>query len=426
MTVDDFLASFARFGIDLGLERIEQLLQDLGNPERQVPIIHVAGTNGKGSVCAYVSSILQAAGYKVGRYISPHLVDWRERIVINGVWISDEDLLEALQQVNQVILPESMPTQFEVITAAAWWYFAHAKVDIAVIDSGLGGRLDATNVVDTPLVSVITSISRDHWQRLGDTLGAIASEKAGIIKPHRPVMVGELPLEALEVIERRALACDAPIALIKPATKTDTGAIWQGLAYPLPLLGQHQLMNSAIALATIQSLQTQGWQITPEAINQGMKQTQWSGRLQWVWYKPALGQPCRILIDGAHNVAAAQYLRQFVDEYFPDQPKHWVVGMLDTKDHEGILRSLLRPEDSLALVPISAHQTANPDYLVDLAFSILRSDHDQSMELDQLIKSYPNLDAALNAVCSQEPSDLVILCGSLYLVGEFLQHHGNS
>jgi dihydrofolate synthase/folylpolyglutamate synthase len=179
MNTIKFLADLNKFGICLGLERIEQILQDLGNPEQKVPIIHIAGTNGKGSVCAFLSKILIDAGYRVGCYTSPHLVDWRERITINGDWIKVEQFEAALAKVNQVILPDAMPTQFEVVTAAAWWYFAQQQVDIAVIETGLGGRLDATNVVERPLVSVITSISMDHWQRLGNSLTAIASEKAG-------------------------------------------------------------------------------------------------------------------------------------------------------------------------------------------------------------------------------------------------------
>jgi dihydrofolate synthase / folylpolyglutamate synthase len=407
---EEFLDRFGKFGIHLGLERIQQLLADLGNPHQKVPLIHVAGTNGKGSVCAYLSSILQAAGYRVGRYISPHLIDWRERICINSLSISDENLMEALLQVDRAIIPAQMPTQFEVITAAAWWYFAQQKVDVAVIETGLGGRLDATNVCDRPLASVITSISMDHWQRLGTTLGAIAGEKAGIIKPHCPAIIGEVPEEAKAVIAAKILDCNAPATWVSAATKTTTGAEWQGISYPLALLGRHQLLNSAIALATIQSLQQQGWHIDRDAIAQGMKQTQWQGRLQWIEYR-LNGQSHKLLIDGAHNVAAAEYLRQFVDEAFPQKRIHWVVGMLNTKDSQGILKALLRKRDLLFTLPVSSHQSADPKELVDIG----------NLILELPATGYHDLPSALEAAFVNSDSDLVVLCGSLYLVGELLQ-----
>jgi dihydrofolate synthase / folylpolyglutamate synthase len=405
-TPDQFLDRFNKFGIRLGLERIYQQLSDLGNPHTQVPAIHVAGTNGKGSVCAYISSILQTAGYRVGRYISPHLVNWRERISINSQWISDDELMSALRQVERTIIPERMPTQFEVVTAAAWWYFARQKVDVAVIETGLGGRLDATNVCDRPLAAVITSISMDHWQRLGNTLGAIAGEKAGIIKSRCPAIIGEVPEEAKAVIAAKIDDCEAVATWVKAAVRTENGAAWEGFKYPLPLLGKHQLMNSAIALATMRSLQTQGWQISESAIVQGMAQTQWAGRLQWVDYRSH-----KLLIDGAHNVAAAVCLRQFVDEAFPQQRIRWVVGILTTKDSQGILEAILRPDDLLFTLPIPAHQTTDPEKLANLADAILM----------QPATVYQDLPSALDAALSDRDREPVILCGSLYLVGEILK-----
>ena len=191
MNVDSLLRPFQHFGVNLGLSRIVDLLAKLGNPHHQVPIIHVAGTNGKGSVCAYLSAVLTEACYKTGRYTSPHLVDWTERISVNEQPIDDNKLCELILQVQAAINPkEESPTQFEVITAAALLYFAQKQVDIAIIEVGLGGRLDATNVCDNPLITVITSISREHWQQLGPTLAHIAKEKAGIIKPGCPVVMG--------------------------------------------------------------------------------------------------------------------------------------------------------------------------------------------------------------------------------------------
>ena len=407
---EEYLATFDKFGIHLGLERIQQLLNSLGNPHKQVPIIHIAGTNGKGSVCAFLLSILQSAGYQVGRYTSPHLLDWRERITINGEWISNQDLLEALQRVQEAISPEFPPTQFEVITAAMWWYFAEKTVDIAIIETGLGGRLDATNVCDRPLVSAITSIGLDHCQQLGNTLAAIASEKAGIIKPKCPVVIAENTPEAIASLQAKVTECDTLVTWVKSATKTATGAIWQGFEYPLPLLGKHQLMNSALAIAVIHSLRNQGWQISDDAIRMGMANTVWSGRLQWIEFE-LNGSSRKILIDGAHNVAAAQYLKQFVDESFPNQRIRWVIGILNTKDQAGILKALLHPDDLLFSVPVPNPATTVPEDLAAIATTILNTEP----------RCYGSLDVGLaSAFDDMRSDDVVILCGSLYLVGEFL------
>ncbi len=409
-SAEEYLASFDKFGIHLGLERIQQLLKSLGNPHQQVPVIHIAGTNGKGSVCAFLLSILQAAGYRVGRYTSPHLIDWRERLTINGEWISDRNLLSALAHVENAIATEFPPTQFEVITAAMWWYFAEQKVDIAIIETGLGGRLDATNVCDRPLVCAITSIGLDHCQQLGNTLSAIASEKAGIIKPQCPVVIAENHPDAIAALQAKATECDAPVTWVSAAKRIVTGAIWQGFEYSLTLLGNHQLMNSAIAIAVIQSLRTQGWTISDDDIRTGMANTQWAGRLQWIEFD-LNGKSCKILIDGAHNEAAANYLRQFVDEAFPDQRKRWVIGILNTKDQLGILKALLHPDDLLFSVPVPNPATTPPQDLAELATSILKSKP----------QSYPSLELGLEAAFDDLRSqDMVILCGSLYLVGEFL------
>lgn len=404
-----YLDSFDKFGIHLGLERIQQLLDALGNPHQQIPVIHVAGTNGKGSVCAFLLAILQAAGYRVGRYTSPHLIDWRERITINGEWIRNQDLLEALQQVVAAINPEFPPTQFEVITAAMWWYFAAKKVDIAILETGLGGRLDATNVCDRPLVSVITSIGLDHCQQLGNTLGAIAYEKAGIIKPKCPVVIAENDAEAIAVLQAKVTECEAPVTWVSAAKTTATGAIYQGFEYSLPLLGKHQLINSAVAIATIQSLRNQGWEISEAALRTGLANTQWSGRLQWIEFNLD-GKSHKILIDGAHNVAAAEYLRQFVDEAFPHRRKRWVIGILNTKDQAGILKALLAPDDLLFPVPVPSSATTSPQDLSQIASSMVRvKPH-----------TYASLNLALAAAFEDQQNDVVILCGSLYLVGEFL------
>ena len=419
-SINALLKPFQRFGVNLGLERIKRLLANLGNPQEQVPIIHVAGTNGKGSVCAYLASILTEAGYRVGRYTSPHLVDWTERINLNGQPIPSSDLYQILQDIQQAISPgEESPTQFEVITAAAWLYFARSQVDIAVIEVGLGGRLDATNVKDRSLVSVITSLSREHWQRLGPTLADIAGEKAGVIKPDCPVVIGQLPTSAKEVVLAKARALSAPVTIVEPAKeiKVSTSdrtrwARYHNIEYPLPLLGNIQLSNSAIAIAAIETLKQQGWNILDLAIQTGINKTRWLGRVQWTTWK---NQP--LLIDGAHNTAAAIALRQYVDTL--NKPITWVMGMLSTKDHEDIFKVLLRPRDELHLVPVPDHSSADPEDLSTLATQVCRNlsscqtHSDVFTALDLIMANAQDIDSARTTV----------LCGSLYLIGYLLRHH---
>ena len=415
--IDSILKPFQRFGVHLGLERIQKLLASLGNPQQRVPIIHVAGTNGKGSVCAYLSSVLTEAGYRVGRYTSPHLVDWTERICLNEQPIAAHVLLQLLQQVQEAIGPEEeTPTQFEVITATAMLYFAQSSVDIAVIEVGLGGRLDATNVCDRPLVTIITSISREHWQQLGPTLADIAREKAGILKMGCPAVVGPLPAEADAVVRSRIAELNCPAVFPAPAREIAPGwaVFGQGgnsliapipfIKYPLPLMGQVQLTNSALAIAALQILQQQGWKISESAIIAGIGKTKWAGRMQWVTW-----QNRRLLIDGAHNPAAAQALRIYVDTLEVKCVK-WVMGILSTKEHKEIFQALLRPEDQLYLVPVPDHSSANPDELAKIASSICH---------EVTCHTYTDLFVALKAAVDSSDG-LTVLCGSLYLVGHFL------
>ncbi len=407
LDINSLLKPFQHFGVHLGLSRIVKLLANLGNPHHQVPVIHVAGTNGKGSVCAYLSSVLTEAGYRTGRYTSPHLIDWTERICINEQPIAAEDLGKLLQQVQAAIqADDDYPTQFEVITAAAWLYFAQQQVDVAIIEVGLGGRLDATNVCEQPLVTIITSISREHWQQLGPTVADIAREKAGILKPGCPAVVGQLPADAKTVVRSRAQELQCPHITPQPAHQIAPGwAEYESIQYPLPLAGQIQLTNSALALAALEILQQQGWVISPEAIVNGMGKTQWPGRMQWVTWKDQ-----KLLIDGAHNPAAAQSLRNYVDS-LDIQKLTWVMGMLSTKEHTDIFQALLRPNDQLYLVPVPDHSSADIGELAKLAGEVCPA-------LGS-VSTYSDLSSAL-AAAFDSTDNLVILCGSLYLIGYFL------
>ncbi|MBD2295832.1 bifunctional folylpolyglutamate synthase/dihydrofolate synthase [Anabaena sphaerica FACHB-251] len=438
MNIDSLLQPFQLFGVNLGLSRIVKLLANLDNPHHQVPVIHVAGTNGKGSVCAYLSSVLTEAGYRTGRYTSPHLVDWTERICVNEQPIEPESLSQLILQVQAAIdQNEESPTQFEVITAAAWLYFAQQKVDIAVVEVGLGGRLDATNVCSQPLVTVITSISREHWQQLGPTVADIAGEKAGIIKPGCPVVVGPLPTDAQQVVISRSLELQCPIITPQPAQEINPGWAeykrWgdgekieeskSTIKYPLPLKGQIQLTNSALALAALEILQQQGWKIPEQAIINGIGKTKWPGRMQWFTWKKDNNTSYQLLIDGAHNPASAEVLRNYVDSLTPPPPRKqggenncvtWVMGMLATKDHGDIFQALLKTGDKLYLVPVPDSNSANLDNLTKLAL-------ETCLDLG-FCSTYPDvfiaLDAAFTSIDNRD--NLVVLCGSLYLIGYFL------
>jgi dihydrofolate synthase / folylpolyglutamate synthase len=444
--IDALLDRFAHFGVELGLERIQRLLAALNHPQQRVPIIHVAGSNGKGSVCAYLSSVLTEATFRVGRYTSPHLVSWCERICINEQPIPADELYQLLQQVQAAIQPDQpSPTQFEVITAAAWLYFAQQQVDLAVIEVGLGGRLDATNMCDRPLVSIITSLSREHWQRLGPTLTDITREKAGILKSNCPAVIAPQPPEAERVLQQRLQALNCPAIWVKPATDLKNGWTLYGkqemqnasadvraelplkthkmetadtqflhsLKYALPLPGAHQLINSALAIAALQLLQHQGWQISDEAIVQGIGKTRWQGRLQWfTWHD----QP--ILIDGAHNPAAAKVLRQFIDSSEAvHQPVTWVMGMLTTKDHADVFRELLRSGDRLYLVPVPDHLSADPLELATLAREICPDLQEICTAPDVIF----GLEEAIAASSKLAIPSTIVLCGSLYLIGHFFK-----
>ena len=409
-SVNSLLEPFQRFGVNLGLKRIKQLLADLGNPHHRVRIIHVAGSNGKGSVCAYLSSILTEAGYRVGRYTSPHLVHWTERITLNDRSIGEATLIAILEEVTaKAILAPDTPTQFEVITAAAWLYFARSEVDLAVIEVGLGGRLDATNVCDRPLASIIVSLSREHWQRLGSTVAQIAYEKAGVLKPNCPAIIGVLPSDASAVVREKIEQLNCQAIWIESAVEINKDscrwAKYGKIEYPLPLLGEMQLINSAIAIATIEVLQQQGWHIKDEAIVEGMAKTRWRGRIERFEWRSH-----KLLIDGAHNPAAAQYLRQYVDTL--QQPLIWLMGMLSTKEHRAIFEVLLRPGDELYLVPVPGHSSATPQDLARLALTVCPVQRCQTAT--DLFTALEQIDRRTE---SQEK--LIVFCGSLYLIGYF-------
>ena len=393
-----WLYSLQRFGIKLGLENIRRLIAELDVDLVNARVIHVAGTNGKGSVCAMIDSICRAQKYRTGLFISPHLVTFRERICIDGEMISENEVAAGLTNIRKLVADwEPHPTFFEIATALALKYFTEAKTNIVILETGLGGRLDATNAVQSN-VAVITPIALDHEQWLGDSLEKIANEKAGIIKAQTPVVSGPQLPEAERVIRGRATECEAPLQFV---TETYDKS-------PIALRGEHQKLNAAIAIAAIKALKLdrlkrsslagQGIDID-SAIGRGLATVDWPGRFQ-CWDK-------RTVIDGAHNPAAARILTQTWREIFGDERATMILAILADKDLPGICEALAPIADSVLLPNIRSERAADPvelqTILVDLGCK------------SEIFSSFA--DAFDKA---REKRDPILITGSLHFAGEAL------
>ncbi len=392
-----FLYGLQLFGANFGLQRVEKLTALVGHPEKKLRFIHVAGTNGKGSTCAMLESIYRASGLRVGLFTSPHLVSFRERIQINRQLISQTDVTRLITEIQPLLkqFPEdNHPTMFEVVTVMALKYFAEQKCDLVIWETGLGGRLDATNIV-TPLASVITNIDFDHTEWLGDTLAKIAAEKAGIIKPGTAVVTAENKAEPLAVIEKVAGAKNAPLTRIHGLEFRIHGSVG--------LLGEHQKQNVALTVTTVEVLQKQ-IPVSKIQIEAGLKNVIWPGRLQLIVVG---GQ--KILLDGAHNVAGAETLRAALEKNFADSRPVFIFGALADKNWPDICRVLAPQAAKVFTVPVASQRTATTE---DLAAGF------QKVAPNLSVQPKPNLAAALNA-CKDEL--FVVITGSLYLIGEALE-----
>lgn len=330
-------------GIALGLERIEALLDRLGNPQKGQRFIHVAGTNGKGSVCAFLDSALREAGLRVGRYISPTLYDYRERIQIDGQYISKQAVASLLTTIQQACVQMERqglepPTVFEVETALAFLYFAEQHCDYVLLEVGMGGRLDSTNVISQPVLSVITPISLDHTRMLGDHLAAIAAEKGGIVKPHCPAVLGPQQPEAQAVLTARCQQCGITPLQVDVNQIQKQQWSWQGQRFSygrwsqltIGLSGDYQRVNGAIAIEALQLLQKEEPALTDEAIQAGLAKARWPGRFE------IIGQAPLFVVDGAHNSAGAQALAQTLQEHFSGKRIWLLLGVFRDKDYQQI------------------------------------------------------------------------------------------
>jgi dihydrofolate synthase/folylpolyglutamate synthase len=438
----DYLYSFADYSVERSyrysadvfeLQRVRDLLSALDNPHTRFKSFHIAGTKGKGSVSALIASVLQAADYKTGLYTSPHLIRFNERIRINGVDISDADLIATLERMKPQI--EAIPdlTVYEIVTVLAFCYFAEQGVEVAAIEVGLGGRLDATNVLE-PMISVITSLSYDHMHLLGDRLSDIAGEKAGIIKSQTPIILAPQQLEAEMVVSRFAQEREAPLvqvgrdwlfapgsrnkfeqslyiwsageqALMDAFVDSAGNEEWSPPRFQIPLLGFHQVVNAAVAYAALMEAKRVGLRLQGSAVEQGFRQVNWPGRFQVLNGDPVL------IVDSAHNRDSALKLRLALDDYYPGQPVTLIFGASADKDIEGMLTELL-PRVTRIIVTKSNHPRAEqPAFIAEIA-------HSHGVRVEE---AEPIAGAISRGIEIARPGEVILICGSLFVAGEALR-----
>jgi dihydrofolate synthase/folylpolyglutamate synthase len=406
----DWVYDLQKFGIKFGLSSTARLMAGLDNPQHHCRYLHIAGTNGKGSVAAMLSSILTLAGYEVGFYSSPHLIDFKERFRLKDRDIDDAEVLALINQVKRVVDPDELPTFFEFVTAMALLYFAQKKADPVILETGMGGRLDATNIV-SPLLSIITNIAMDHREFLGNSIQAIAAEKAGIIKPGVPVITFVSQPTALIPIQAAALALKSPLYQggkdFKTRGQSQGQFRYQGLkktwtGLKTNLVGRHQYRNAAVALAAVELLQEKGFEIPETVMRQGMEQVRWPGRLEVVSTQP------QVVLDGAHNPAAATTLAQALKRDLSYRRLILVLGIMADKDISGILRRLLPLADVVIFSRPRYERAATPETLKSLADN-LSQEAQVIADLGEAIQKARSLAAA---------DDLIVITGSLFTIGE--------
>lgn len=412
-----YITEVGNFGSNYGLERTYRLLELLDNPQKSLKLIHVAGTNGKGSTTVMITKILIEAGYKVGMYTSPFLEEFEERIQINNINIPKKklaDLVEEIKVVVDKVIEEgySHPTEFEIITVLMLLYFNREKIDFGVIEVGLGGRLDSTNVIE-PIISVITSISFDHTNLLGNTLAEISREKAGIIKNNTPIIVYPQEQEALEVIEEIATTKSAPLIVVrknsveileinkgtKPFQKVK---IDDNYIVNLPLLGEHQSLNLAVAIKVIEKLNGDYTNISKEIIEKSIENVIWKGRLEVLNEKPL------VVIDGAHNIQGITQLKLNIEKYFDYKNIYLIIGILADKDVKEMTKTIVPIAKKVYAVTPHSIRAELAENLKDAIVG-----YNSNCEA---IEDYEK--AFTMAYNDATEEDLVVITGSLYMIGD--------
>jgi len=416
----DFLEGCNQYAGELTLKPLQEMLRRLGNPENSLSFVHIAGTNGKGSVLAFVSTVLQTSGYRVGRYLSPTIFSYRERMQVNGEPISQEDLIRLTKQIQETgkqMLSEGLghPTMFEAETALAFLYFAEQKCDLVVLECGRGGLMDATNVISHPLLCVFTSISMDHIGVLGNTLEEIAENKAGIIKAGCTVVTIKQKPDAMRAISKHAedLGCEVILADPSLAVHQKRGLFEQSFDYKefkqvkISLSGEYQFMNAALSIEVLLALQKREYQILEDDLRRGMQATVWDARFTVIAKEPLF------IIDGAHNPDAAQKLKETIENYLPGKRLIFIIGVLSDKEYEVVVQKTV----PLASEIITIMTPNNPRAL-------------SAEKLAETIKKYnshvqPAKDigqAVSRAYQLAKKDDVILAFGSLSYLGELAKY----
>lgn len=421
----EYIEETNQFGSVLGLENMYNLLEGLDNPQNKLKFIHIAGTNGKGSTLAYISNILKCNGQIVGRYISPTIFHYRERIQVDGQYIEKDRFAELMTRIKNVIdnlvkEGKQHPTSFEIETALAFLYFLEKKCHIVVLETGLGGTLDATNVIKTTICSVITTISMDHMQYLGDSLKSIATHKAGIIKPGCFVVSAFQLEDANSVIINTAKEKNCELHFVDPQELHNVeygyetqSFLYKGNKYTISLAGSYQIKNAALAIEVIKGLNQHGWNISEEALYQGLKTTKWMGRFTLIHTKPVF------IVDGAHNEDAARQLRESIELYFKGKRIIFIMGVFADKDYKSIIQLTV----PLASTVITIETPDNPRAMSAISLANEVSIYNSS------VKPAASLQEAVDyslSIASED--DVIIAFGSLSYLGELIHimAHQNS
>lgn len=411
-----YLTEVTKYGSVPGLDSIRELMRRLGNPQDKLKFIHIAGTNGKGSVLAYLSTILKKAGYRTGRYVSPTLFFYRERIQVDGDMIGREDLArltEIVRDASEDMERDGLahPTSFETETAVAWLYFVEKNCDIVVLETGMGGKLDATNIVRTTVLEILTPVSMDHMEFLGDTLAAIAGQKAGIIKPHTTVVSAPQEADAMEVIEKTCREKECTLHTVDQGCLSDVVYGWdrQKLSYrnwkdvEISLAGRYQIQNAMTALEAVNALQELEYKIADSDVYEGMRETVWRGRFTVIRKNPA------VILDGAHNPAAARELKASLEQYFSGRTLRYIFGMFRDKDHEKVIE---------LTAPLAEHiiTVETPDNVRATPAETLKK---EVAEVNPSVEAAKSIADAVEKTFSQaSPEDVIVIFGSLSFLGE--------
>lgn len=414
-----YVDSTAKFGIKPGLERITKMMAYVGNPQDKLKFVHVAGTNGKGSTCTMLASILTNAGYKTGLFTSPYVIDFRERFMVDGEMISEDefaDLMTKVRTVNDLLEKSGCSlTQFELITAVAFLWFVQKECDVVVLECGLGGRLDSTNVIKEPLCSVITKISLDHTDILGDTVEKIAVEKAGIIKPGCPVVLApNQPKAAVSTIEKKCAELGSPLTVsgmdtvsVKTMLPTMTEAVYGGLRVMIPLAGPHQVENAVTVINAARELNGRGFKLSDDKIVAGIAKAQIPARFDIISHDPL------VVVDGAHNPDGIEALCSSIDALLGGRSIVGIIGMLRDKAYESALAQIVPRFDRVL--------TVTPDSPRALSARELAACAQQFAGEGVSVKPVESLKKAASiALDMTDEASVVVVCGSLYLASDML------